>query len=45
MVASAINSRGEVIGEAWERPPGHQQQSRGFIWRNGRMIMLSYRGS
>jgi probable HAF family extracellular repeat protein len=41
MVASAISSRGEVIGQAWEGLPGHQQ-SRGFVWRNGKMIMLSY---
>jgi probable HAF family extracellular repeat protein len=44
MIASAVNDRGEVVGEAWEGPLGHQQ-SQGFAWRNGRMTLLSYAGS
>jgi probable HAF family extracellular repeat protein len=44
MIASAVNDRGELIGEAWEGPLGHQQ-SQGFAWRSGKMTLLSYAGS
>jgi probable HAF family extracellular repeat protein len=44
MNAVGINDRGDVIGTALEGAPGHQQ-FQGFVWRSGKMTLLTYPGS